>query len=44
MQLLNECKKTEKRDFMCVQKTVPKDAYAPLKGVLKSLIQLTNFE
>lgn len=33
MQLLNECKKTEKRDFMCVQKTVPKDAYAPLKGV-----------
>lgn len=33
-----------KRDFMWVQKTVPKDAYAPLKGVLKSLILLTNFE
>lgn len=24
----------QKRDFMWVQKTVPKDAYAPLKGVL----------
>lgn len=44
MQLLNECKKTEKEILCGFKKTVPKDAYAPLKGVLKSLIQLTNFE
>lgn len=36
-----------KRDFVWVQKTVPKDAYAPLKGFLNPLFSLqilTNFE